>query len=113
MFRNARLACVLLLCLSFSAVAKEPLAVHVADQQAKPEPGKALVLFMRPSSVGFAVASSVYDAPDEDTRFIGVVRSKQKMAYQAEPGKALVRFLCSDGAGYINGQVIGVDGGMS
>ena len=86
MFRNARLACVLLLCLSFSAVAKEPLAVHVADQQAKPEPGKALVLFMRPSSVGFAIASSVYDAPDEDTRFIGVVRSKQKMAYQAEPG---------------------------
>ncbi len=26
---------------------------------------------------------------------------------------ALVGFLCSDGAGYINGQVIGVDGGMS
>jgi 3-oxoacyl-[acyl-carrier protein] reductase len=26
---------------------------------------------------------------------------------------ALVRFLCSDGAGYINGQVIGIDGGMS
>ena len=25
---------------------------------------------------------------------------------------ALVRFLCSDAAGYINGQVIGVDGGM-
>lgn len=26
---------------------------------------------------------------------------------------ALVRFLCSDAAGYINGQVIGIDGGMS
>ena len=26
---------------------------------------------------------------------------------------ALVAFLCSDGAGYINGQVIGIDGGMS
>src|SRR5690606_32650275 len=25
---------------------------------------------------------------------------------------ALVRFLCSDGAGYINGQVIGINGGM-
>ena len=86
MLRNARLACVLLLCLSFAAVAKQPLAVHVAEQHAKPEPGKALVLFMRPSSVGAAIASTVYDAPDEDTRFIGVVRSKQKMAYQAEPG---------------------------
>jgi 3-oxoacyl-[acyl-carrier protein] reductase len=26
---------------------------------------------------------------------------------------ALVRFLCSDGAGYVNGQVIGVNGGMA
>jgi 3-oxoacyl-[acyl-carrier protein] reductase len=26
---------------------------------------------------------------------------------------AMVRFLCSDAAGYINGQVIGIDGGMS
>ena len=25
---------------------------------------------------------------------------------------ALVRFLCSDAAGYINGQVIGINGGM-
>jgi 3-oxoacyl-[acyl-carrier protein] reductase len=25
---------------------------------------------------------------------------------------AIVRFLCSDAAGYINGQVIGVNGGM-
>jgi 3-oxoacyl-[acyl-carrier protein] reductase len=26
---------------------------------------------------------------------------------------ALVGFLCTDAAGYINGQVIGIDGGMS
>jgi 3-oxoacyl-[acyl-carrier protein] reductase len=26
---------------------------------------------------------------------------------------ALIAFLCSESAGYINGQVIGIDGGMS
>ena len=26
---------------------------------------------------------------------------------------ALIGFLCSDAAGYINGQVIGIDGGMT
>lgn len=87
MFKNARIACVVLLFLfAVPAMAKEPLAVHALDQHPQPEPGKALVMFMRPSSVGFAIAASVYDAPDGDTHFIGVVRSKQKMAYQAEPG---------------------------
>jgi 3-oxoacyl-[acyl-carrier protein] reductase len=31
----------------------------------------------------------------------------------AEEVAALAAFLCSDAAGYINGQVIGIDGGMS
>lgn len=34
-------------------------------------------------------------------------------AGQPEEIAALVAFLCSDAAGYINGQVIGIDGGMS
>ena len=34
-------------------------------------------------------------------------------AGQADEVAALVAFLCSDAAGYINGQVIGIDGGMS
>jgi 3-oxoacyl-[acyl-carrier protein] reductase len=43
------------------------------------------------------------------------VRSMVPAARAGTPEEvaALVRFLCSDGAGYINGQVIGIDGGMS
>ena len=43
------------------------------------------------------------------------VKAMVPAARAGTPGEvaALVRFLCSDGAGYINGQVIGVDGGMS
>ena len=43
------------------------------------------------------------------------VRSMVPAARAGTPEEvaALVRFLCTDGAGYINGQVIGIDGGMS
>ena len=44
-----------------------------------------------------------------------IVRQLVPAARAGQPGEvaALVAFLCSDAAGYINGQVIGIDGGMS
>ena len=54
-----------------------------------PESGKSLVVFMRPSSFGGAIQSSVYDTHESADTFIGVVSSKDKVAYQAEPGDHL------------------------
>lgn len=54
-----------------------------------PQPGKALVVFMRPSSFGGAIQSSVYDTRGDDNDFIGVVSARTKLAYQAFPGHHL------------------------
>jgi len=54
------------------------------ERQAKgPAPGKALVVFLRPSSIGGAVQSPLYDG---DT-YIGTLGMKSRIAYQAAPGK--------------------------
>ncbi|MEI7037825.1 hypothetical protein [Fulvimonas yonginensis] len=45
-------------------------------------------MFMRPSSLGGAIQSSVYDTGDKD-KFIGIVSTKTKIAYQADPGDHL------------------------
>src|SRR5690348_12397408 len=54
-----------------------------------PEEGKALVVFMRPSMLGFAIQSSVYDTHGAGNEFIGIVSAKTKVAYQAAPGNHL------------------------
>jgi hypothetical protein len=48
----------------------------------RPAPGKALVVFLRPEYVGYAIQAVVYD----DVQFIGVVSRHSAVAYQAEPG---------------------------
>lgn len=56
------------------------------NQSPVPEEGKALVIFIRSSFVGSAISASVYDAPETETKFIGIIQNKQRVAYQAEPG---------------------------
>lgn len=51
-----------------------------------PSAGKALVTFMRPSGIGFAVQSTVFDVTAGKTEFIGIVSAKTKIAYEVEPG---------------------------
>lgn len=65
------------------------LMVKSTRSEPRPEPGKALVVFMRPSSFGGAIQSSVYDTREKADKFIGIVSSKTKIAYQADPGDHL------------------------
>jgi len=52
-----------------------------------PEPGQALVVFMRPSGLGFAIQSVVFDATPQEPKLVGIVSAKTKIAYRVDPGE--------------------------
>ncbi|MCD4764417.1 MAG: hypothetical protein K8R28_10405 [Desulfobacterales bacterium] len=54
-----------------------------------PEEGKSMVVFMRPSGMGFAIQSSVFEINEENPSIVGIVAAKKKVSYQLEPGKHL------------------------
>jgi hypothetical protein len=51
----------------------------------RPEPGKALVYFLRPTAFGGAIQATLYDGDD----YIGTVSAHTHIAYQAKPGHHL------------------------
>jgi len=55
----------------------------------KPEDGKSLVVFMRPSGVGFGIQSSVFEVKDQQPLLAGIVAAKKKVTYQLDPGEHL------------------------
>ncbi len=71
-----------------SVMAKSNKLMQPAAEQKAPavEAGKAMVVVMRPSYYGGAIAASIYDVTNGDIRFIGVLGPKDKIAYQSEPG---------------------------
>ena len=85
MIRMLRYALLSLLLVSSFAIAKET-GKYAENQAPTPEEGKALVIFLRSTFVGSAISASVYDAPDNETKFIGIIQNKQRVAHQAEPG---------------------------
>ncbi len=52
-----------------------------------PEPGRTLVIFMRPSGFGFAIQASVFDITDGEPEFLGIVSAKTKIAHNTNPGE--------------------------
>jgi hypothetical protein len=52
-----------------------------------PKPDKAMIVFMRPSGLGFAVQSSVFDVTSGTPEFIAIVPAKKKVAHEVAPGK--------------------------
>ena len=54
-----------------------------------PDNGKAMIVFMRPSSFGFAIQSSVFDIAGDTPSLLGIVSAKTKVAHQVAPGEHL------------------------
>lgn len=78
--------CAALAVLSGCAI-KSDLMAPAESQSVAVEPGKATVVFIRPSTYGGAIQSSVHDTTGGDTEFIGIVSARTSVAYQAEPGE--------------------------
>lgn len=51
-----------------------------------PAPGKSMVVFMRPSILGFAFQSSVFDVTGGDPELVGLMPAGHKMAREFDPG---------------------------
>lgn len=54
-----------------------------------PEQGKSVVVFARPSGMGFAIQSSVFEIVNNKPSLVGIVAAKTKVAYPVNPGKHL------------------------
>lgn len=70
-----------------------------------PDPGKALVVFMRPSGLGFAVQSSVFEIKDNYPVLIGIVAAKTKVAYRVNPGKYLFMVI-GENADFLSAEIL-------
>ncbi len=62
--------------------------IEATDQQVKVSPtGKAQVIFIRPSALGGAIQSSLFDVSGDAPEFVGILSAGAKIAYNVEPGK--------------------------
>lgn len=87
--KNWTLAIAVVLAISPAlAIAKSNKLMQPAAVQGAPaiESGKAMLVLMRPSYYGGAVAASVYDVTGGEIRFIGVLGPKDNIAHQVGPG---------------------------
>lgn len=51
-----------------------------------PPADKAVLVFLRPSTFGFGIQSSVFDVTESPPTFVGIVSSTSKIAYASPPG---------------------------
>jgi hypothetical protein len=49
--------------------------------------GESMVVFMRPSAMGMAIASSVFDVTGPEAKLVGIVNHGTKVAYPVKPGE--------------------------
>ncbi len=87
--RSALLAALALSASACAGTIKNMKEVPAGTAEPKPAPGKAMVVFLRPSGMGYAVQSSVFEVKGQEPQLVGIVAAKTKVACQADPGKHL------------------------
>lgn len=88
MTRNITVHLVSLLLLVLSGCASSPHMKPVPEDQADYilSPDKAQIIFMRPSTFGGAVQSSVFEVRTDKDKLVGIVSAQTKVRYIVEPG---------------------------
>lgn len=87
--RDLRIIGLLVLLFALTGCASKNMdVVPLEKANFAPEPGKAMVVFMRPALLGGGIQSSVFEIfPDKNPEFVGIVSAYTKVPYQAEPGE--------------------------
>ena len=72
-----------------AATVKPMNTVSPDAEDTVPDEGKTMIVFMRPSGMGNAVQSSVFEIKEGSSELIGIIAAKKKQAHQLDPGKHL------------------------
>ena len=87
MFHRMKILAALTAALALSACMSDRMAaVAEPPMVTAPPADKAVMVFLRPSTFGFGVQSSVFDVTESRPIFVGIVSSTSKIAYASPPG---------------------------
>lgn len=76
---------------------KNMQAVPESSVNIVPQKGKSMIVFLRPSSLGFAIQSSVFEMKGNTPHLVGIVAAKKKVVYQLNPGKHVLMVVSESG----------------
>lgn len=106
LIKSASILMVIALLLSGCAgTVKNMREVPAGSAEVTPEKGKAVVVFLRPSGVGFAISSSVFEVRGDNMALAGIVAAKAKVAYRLNPGRHLF-MVVGEGADYMSADLL-------
>ena len=95
----------ILMFIGCAGAVKNMQPITVDQVQITPDPGKAMVIFMRPSTLGFGIQSSVFELNDNnEPELLGIVAAKKKIAAQIEPGEKLFMVI-GESADFMSGML--------
>lgn len=90
-------------CAGPSAMMKE---VPEGEPLGPPSTDKAMVVFLRPSGIGFAVQAKVVDVTSEENpELVGFLGAKTKIAYQTDPGEAFFMVMGGENTPFLKGNL--------